>query len=66
LFAADRLLYRQTHDRVRRHLGESTFGEHWKAGQTADPEPDIASFGSCDAPADSDYGATAGSGRGRS
>jgi non-specific serine/threonine protein kinase len=46
LFAADRLLYRQTQDRVRRQLGGSSFVEHWTAGQTADPEPDIASFGS--------------------
>jgi hypothetical protein len=46
LFAADRLLYRQTQDRVRRELGETSFGPHWTAGQTADPEPDIASFGS--------------------
>jgi non-specific serine/threonine protein kinase len=45
LLAADRLLYRQTQDRVRRQLGESTFEEHWAAGRTADPELDIASFG---------------------
>jgi hypothetical protein len=44
LLAADRLLYRQTQDRVRRQLGESTFEEHWTAGRTADPELDIASF----------------------
>lgn len=66
LFAADRLLYRQTHDRVRHQLGESSFGEHWTAGHTSDPEPDIASFGLCE-PSDSDFGAAAGSvGRGRS
>jgi non-specific serine/threonine protein kinase len=59
LFAADRLLYQQTQDRVRRQLGESTFEEHWTAGQTADPEPDIASFGSREAPSDSDFGAAA-------
>ncbi|MBV9602583.1 MAG: hypothetical protein JOZ87_37780, partial [Chloroflexi bacterium] len=67
LLTADGLLHRQTLDRVRRELGETTFGEHWTAGQTADPEPDIASFGSCDAPSDSDSGAAAGSvGHGRS
>jgi predicted ATPase/transcriptional regulator with XRE-family HTH domain len=60
LFAADRLLYRQTQDRVRRELGETTFGEHWTAGQIADPEPDIASFGSPESPPESDFGAAAG------
>jgi hypothetical protein len=59
LFAADRLLYLQTQDRVRRQLGESTFGELWTAGQTGDPEPDIASFGLREAPSDSDFGAAA-------
>src|SRR5262249_31485328 len=61
LFAADRLLYRQTQDRVRRELGETRFGVHWTAGQTGAPEPDIASFGSRDAQSDSDFGAAAGS-----
>jgi non-specific serine/threonine protein kinase len=41
LFAADRPFYQQTQDHVRRQLGESTFEEHWTAGQTADPESDI-------------------------
>jgi hypothetical protein len=51
LFAADRLLYQQTQDHVRLELGESTFEDHWTAGRTADPESDIASFGSLEAPA---------------
>jgi non-specific serine/threonine protein kinase len=59
LFAADRLLYQQTQDRVRRQLGESTFEEHWTAGRTADPELDIASFGSREAPPESDFGEAA-------